>query len=112
MTIGLALDWLKERRERRKAELYAEGRALAISEIRAERAEARAEKAEAIANLRAKNAEVLAAARSENAEVRVALAESRQRNLELQNRMLRAGIDPDTGQPLAPLPQHRQLAQL
>ena len=64
MTIGLALDWLKERRERRKAELYAEGRAIAISEIRLE------------------------------------LAEAHLRFLELQNRMLRAGIDPDTGQPL------------
>ena len=71
MTIGLALDWLKERRERRQAEFYAEGRAIAISEIRAERAEARLE-----------------------------LAEARQRYLELQNRMLRAGIDPDTGQRL------------
>ena len=100
MTIGMALDWLKERRERRKSELDAENHAEVVSEIRAERAEARAEKAEALANLRAENAESLAAARSENAEVRVALAESRQRNLELQNRMLRAGIDPDTGLPL------------
>ena len=93
MTIGLALDWLKERRERRKAEFYAEGRALAISEIRAERAESRAEKAESLANLRAENAVALAAARLE-------LAEAHLRFLELQNRMLRAGIDPDTGQPL------------
>ena len=93
MTIGLALDWLKERRERRQAELDAENHAEVVSEIRAERAEARAEKAEALANLRAENAEALAAARAE-------LAESRQRNLELQNRMLRAGIDPDTGLPL------------
>ena len=71
MTIGLALDWLKERRERRKAELYAEGYIEGVALVRAERAEARLE-----------------------------LAEARQRNLELENRMLRAGIDPDTGQPL------------
>ena len=101
MTIGLALDWLKERRERRNAELYAVEQAEMISETRLAKAEARAEKAEALANLRAENAESLAAARSENAVIRAELAESRQRNLELQNRMIRAGIDPDTGRPLS-----------
>ena len=32
--------------------------------------------------------------------IRAEMAASQQRNLEMQNRMLRAGIDPDTGQPL------------
>lgn len=93
MTIGLALDWLKERRERRNAELYAEEQAGVVAEVRLVKAEARAEKAEALAALRAENAEALVASRIE-------LAEARQRNLELENRMLRAGIDPDTGLPL------------
>lgn len=80
MTIGLALDWLKERRA---------ARAEALEKARTEVAEARVENAEALANVRA-----------ENAEVRIQLAEAQQRNLEMQNRMLRAGIDPDTGRPL------------
>lgn len=74
MTIGLAIDWLKKRHERWRAEGHAEG----FAEARAEQDEVRLE----------------------NATVRVELAEARQRNLELQNRMLRAGIDPDTGLPL------------
>ena len=78
MTIGLAIDWLKERHKRWRAEGHAEGHAEGLAEGRAE------------------NAAVLI----ENATVRLELSESRQRNLEMQNRMLRAGIDPDTGQPL------------
>lgn len=100
MTIGLAIDWLKARRARLDAQAYADDQAEMRSEIRAERAEARAEKAEALANLRAENAEAIATARAESAEVHIRLAEAQQRNLEMQNRMLRAGIDPDTGRPL------------
>lgn len=116
MTIGLALDWLKERRAAREkalAEAHAE-----MEAARAEQEAARAEREAAMVNLRAQNAEAIAAARAEKAEAiaearaqsaetraqlaesRTQLAESIQRNLELQNRMLRAGIDPDTGQRL------------
>lgn len=64
MTIGLAIDWLKARHQRWRAEGHAEG----VAETQAE------------------------------------LAAAHQRNLELQNRMLRAGLDPDTG---LPLPHYR-----
>ena len=104
MTIGLALDWLKARRAA-QAEAFDKARAEqaeALDKAYAERTDARVEKAEALANLRAEKAEAIAEARAQNAEVRMQLqlAEAQQRNLELQNRMLRAGIDPDTGQRL------------
>ena len=88
MTIGLAWDWWKERPVKAAAKARAEAQAEAQAEARAAQAEARVAQAEA------------QVAQVAQAEAQVAQAAAQAEIQALRERMLRIGIDPDTGERL------------
>ena len=85
MTIGLAWDWWKERPMKAAAKARAEAQAEAQAEARAAQAAAQVAQAEA---------------QVAQAEAQVAQAEAQAEIQALRERMLRIGIDPDTGERL------------